>query len=95
LGHIAAVDEGFEDAVDAGFGDTGFLVDILKGNGGVVLFEQLDDIERLGEDRNQVEALDFCLGQRLSPWMHLSVCQIATRINPFRHSCLRRLSSIA
>jgi hypothetical protein len=65
LGHVAAVHQGLEDAVDAGLGDAGLLVNILERDRSVIFFQQLDHIERLGEDGNQVKPLDFCLGQTI------------------------------
>jgi hypothetical protein len=59
LGHVAAVGEGLQDAIDAGLGDVSALVDIFEGNGPVALFKQLDDVERLGKDGNEIEPLDL------------------------------------
>jgi len=65
LGDVAAMDEGFEDAVDGGFGDFGALEDVLEGEGTVVLLKKLEDVEGFGEDGDEVEALDFGFGQRM------------------------------
>ena len=63
LGKISAVNQSFKDAVDAGLGDVGLLIDVLKREWGVILLKQLDDVERLGQDRNEVQPLDLSLGQ--------------------------------
>ena len=63
LGDVAAVDEGLEDAINAGLGDPGFPVDVLEGGRGVILLQELEYIEGLGEDGNQVQPLDLSLGQ--------------------------------
>jgi hypothetical protein len=57
------VDEGLEDAINAGLGDPGFPVDVLEGGRGVILLQELEYIEGLGEDGNQVQPLDLSLGQ--------------------------------
>src|SRR5271166_521746 len=59
--------EGLEDAVDAGLGDLGLLVDVFEGDGLVALLQQLKYVERLGENWNQIEPLDLCLGQSFVP----------------------------
>jgi hypothetical protein len=57
------MDQGLEDAVDAGFGDAGFLVDVFERYRGMVFFEKLDDVEGLGEDGDEVEPFDLGFGQ--------------------------------
>ena len=57
------MDESLEDAIDAGLGDLGFLIYVFESDCGVVLLEKLEDVQCLGKDGNQVEALDFCLRQ--------------------------------
>ena len=55
---VAAMDEGLEDSVDGGLGDAGFAVNGLEGEGLTFRLEELEDIDRLGEDGDEVEA--FC-----------------------------------
>jgi hypothetical protein len=38
------------------------LINFLKRDGRVALLQQLKDVERLGEDGNQVQPLDLCHG---------------------------------
>ena len=57
------MDQRFQDAVDAGLGDVSLLEDIFERERGIVLLEQLDDVERFGENGNQVQPLDSCFGQ--------------------------------
>ena len=54
LGHVAAMNQGFQDPIDAGLGDVGLLIDVLERDGTVRLFQEFQNIERLGENRNQV-----------------------------------------
>jgi hypothetical protein len=61
-----------EDAVDAGLGDVGLLIDVFKRERGVLLLKQLDDVERLGQDRNEIKPLDLCLGQLCSQFTVVS-----------------------
>ena len=67
LGHIAAMNQGLENAVDAGLGDMRLLVNVLQGHGGVILFQQLKHVERLGQNGNQVQPLDLGFRQLLVP----------------------------
>ena len=55
LDEVAAMDEGLEDAVNGSFGDFGFAVDGLERHGLLLRLEQLEDVEGLGEDRDEVE----------------------------------------
>jgi hypothetical protein len=57
------VDQRLENAIDAGLGDMGFLEDVFQCERGVGLLQEFEDIEGLGENRDQIEALDLCLSQ--------------------------------
>ena len=63
LGDVAAMHQRLEDAIDAGLGDLRLLKNLFQRDRGVVLLQQLNHVERLGENRNQVQPLDLCLGQ--------------------------------
>jgi hypothetical protein len=82
LGDVASVDERLENAVDAGLGDASLLVDIFERDGGVVLFEKLDNVEGLGEDGDEVEPLDLGFWQgglrRTSNGVEFSIQNIHT-----------------
>jgi hypothetical protein len=59
------MDQGLEDAIDAGFGYLRLALDILKRDRSMILLQQLEHVERLGEDGNQIQPFDLCLGQSL------------------------------
>jgi hypothetical protein len=55
--------EGLEDAVDGGFGDVRALVDGLQRHGPLALLKDFQNIESLGKNRNEVQALRGGFGQ--------------------------------
>jgi len=60
--------KGLEDAIDAGLGDLRLLVNFFQGSGSMVVLHQLEDVvERLGENRNQVQPLDLRFGHQVPP----------------------------
>jgi hypothetical protein len=85
LGHIAAMHEGFEDAIDASLGNLRLLIDIFKGNGGMILFEQFEHVERLGQNRNEVQPFDLGFGQRIVSWRAIPIAKLrALKDNAFQ-----------
>jgi hypothetical protein len=55
--------ESLQDAIDAGLGNVRALVDGLKRDGSLLTFEQFQNVERFGEDWDEVKPLDLLLGQ--------------------------------
>lgn len=55
---VAAVDEGFKDAVDGGLGDARLAVDGFEGHRLIFSLEKLEDVDRLGKHGDEIEA--FC-----------------------------------
>ena len=62
LRDIAAVHQRFQNPIHAGLGNIGLLVHIFQRDGTVGLLQQLQHIQRLREDRDEVEPFDpgFC-----------------------------------
>ena len=81
LRHIAAVHQRLEDAVDAGLGDVGLLVDIFKRQRGVVCSSNSitsSALERIGI---RYSRLIFALGNRSSPLSGVSLNRNAANKN--------------
>jgi hypothetical protein len=79
------VDEGFEDATDAGFGNLRLLVDILKGNRGMILFEEFEHVERLGQNGNEIQPFDLGFRQPIVSWRAIPIAKLrALKDNAFQ-----------
>jgi hypothetical protein len=71
-----------EDAIDAGLGDLGLLIDVFQGDRSMVLLQLLDYIQRLGENGDQIKPFNLSLGQPFASLssnpvqqqLHLAAC---------------------
>jgi hypothetical protein len=57
------MNQGLQNPIDAGLGDLCLLKNFFEGDRRMILLQQFEHVERLGEDGDQVQPLDFCLGQ--------------------------------
>jgi len=64
-GDITAVDECLENAVDRGLGMAGVTVDVFKGEWPILTLEIFEDIERRGENGNEIEVAGGFLRQSI------------------------------
>jgi hypothetical protein len=62
LDEVASMDEGLEDSVGGGLGDACLSMDGLESHRLVFGLEQFEDVERFGEDWDEIEAAGFTQG---------------------------------
>jgi hypothetical protein len=68
-----------EDAIDAGLGDLGLLIDVFQGDGSMVLLQLLDHVKSLGENGDQIKPFNLSLRQSFASLSSILVQQLLHR----------------
>ena len=83
LREIAAMHEGLEHAIDGGLRDAGLAMNGLERHRLIFALQQLEDVERLGQDRDQIEPLG-CLARC---HVHLPGSSLSMHHYPIKLQC--------
>jgi hypothetical protein len=83
-----------EDAIDAGLGDLGLLIDVFQGDRSMVLLQLLDHVKSLGKNGDQIKPFNLRLGQSFASLSSIPSSSCSTvRLNNAKSVPLQQVSN--